>query len=627
MSAPAAPGPVAFPQGRRLALLGAGLVAAALALAAALTVLPRIESGLQREARQADAVTLSLVVQTIDQLVRRFDPVPELVADRPHLRAALADPDSATQVAFANEQLRLTARAVGAGDIVLAAPSGRVIAAASYRAPEPAVGATLAHQPHFRAAARGAAAFFHSGGVGADSGSLWFSTPVLDGIEVVGVLAVRVDMGEIAAGWRDLNGEIAIADGYGVVFLSSRPDWVLRTLAPLRDEQRAKIAAARQFPLDRLRPLETTLSPLSDGVVRIGIGTGEARETYLVSSAPVALPGWHAIVLKPLAPLTAQARRTLLSGVAGALALVFFGVVLAQWILRRREIERSAHRARDRLEARVLERTAQLDATNRLLRREIAERRNAETRLKETQEHLVQAGKLAALGKMSAALSHEINQPLAAIKSYASNAATFLDRDRIADARENVLRISQMTDRVARISTHLRNFARRPGDALVPVRLCRVVEQALELMAPTLRARKVEVSVDAPDDPLWTMGGEVRLQQVLVNILNNAVAAMEDVEDPRIEIAMGAEDGAGDMLFIAVRDRGPGLDPLTADQMFEPFFTARADRRGLGLGLSISYNIVEDFGGTLAARTHPEGGAEFRVRLRRAPDPEGGRTA
>ncbi|WP_106161750.1 sensor histidine kinase [Hasllibacter halocynthiae] len=624
------------PPGRPLRRRAGSLAAAALVLAAAagaaLLALPRIEEGLRQAARERGEVTLALAAQAIDQLVRRFDPIPELIAARPHLRGALASPGSATQVAFVNEQLRLTARAVGASDVVLVGLDGTVVAAASYREGATPIGRDVLHRPHVHSAARGRAAFFHAAGPEGEAGSFHFSAPVLDGIDVIGVVSVRIDLREIEAGWQDLRGEIALADEGGIIFMSSRPEWTFRTLAPLSEARRAEIAAARQFFPGRLRPLDAKLSPLSDGMVRIemgagqpggGTGTADAGGIFLVSSAPVALPGWHAIVLEPLGPIEAQARRVLLGWAAGALALVLLLVALAQRIARRREIERSARAERDRLERRVRERTAELGAANGRLQREIAERRDAEARLKRTQEHLVQAGKLAALGKMSAALSHEINQPLAAIKSYASNAGAFLDRGREDEARENVRRIARMTDRVARISTHLRNFARRPDDALVAVDLRRAVEQALELMEPELRARGVRVAVDAPAAPLHAKGGEVRLQQVLVNILSNAVAAMGEADDPRIEIGITEADGpGGPAVEVTVRDHGPGLDPETADQLFEPFFSRRSDKRGLGLGLSISYNIVEDFGGTLDARTHPGGGAEFRIRLRPAGEGE-----
>ncbi|MFQ6549312.1 ATP-binding protein [Aestuariibius sp. 2305UL40-4] len=573
-----------------------------------LAALPRIEERLSRQAEQDNTVTLGLVVQAVDQLVRRFDPIPELVAERPDLRSALADPQNRTQILYANERLRLAARATGASDIYLMDLTGTTIATSNYRRDDSFLGRNFSYRPYFRQAARGRAAFFHALGTTSGQRGLFFSAPVLDGIDVIGVVAVKVTVDGIEDSWSHLSGGVAVADGNGLIFMASRPDWIFTSLTPLSDGLRAEIAETRQVPLSRLAYLNPTISPLSGGVVQIALGDGDAAEGFLVSSEPVALPGWHAIVLKPLAPLQTRALEILASWAAAALALVLLLTLLLQRIARRRELERLAQQDLERLEIRVQERTAEL-------KREVDDRKRAENQLRETQQHLVQAGKLAALGKMSAALSHEINQPLAAIKSYAANAAAYLDRDRPGEARENVLRISQMTNRVSRISTHLLNFARRPGDNLGPVEVGRALTHALELMAPEFRTHDIAVDVTKPDEPLWTLGGEVRLEQVLVNILTNAVSAMPDADRPRIGITVGATQ---DALTIAIRDQGPGLDPDAADKLFEPFFSARPDGRGLGLGLSISYNIIQDFGGDLTARTHPDGGAEFTIHLKRA---------
>ena len=205
--------------------------------------------------------------------------------------------------------------------------------------------------------------------------------------------------------------------------------------------------------------------------------------------------------------------------------------------------------------------------------------------------------------------------------SYAENAATYLDRKRVAEARENITRISQMADRMATLSGHLRNFARRPQETVGPVDLSLVLNDALDLMGPRLKKSGATV-VRAPgtSEPLWVMGGRVRLQRVFVNLISNALDAMEDSPLPRIVI--GRSDPADGRIGISVSDRGPGLDTDTAGHVFDPFFTTKSPGKGLGLGLSISYNIVEDFGGHLSASNNPDGpGACFKVDLARAEPP------
>ncbi len=266
------------------------------------------------------------------------------------------------------------------------------------------------------------------------------------------------------------------------------------------------------------------------------------------------------------------------------------------------ELQRAAQAE---LEHRVDERTADLALVNRQLETEVAERRATEQQLRQTQADLVQAGKLAALGQMSAALSHEFNQPLAAVKTYADNAVVLIERDRIAEAKDNVTRISALTDRMASISRHLRNFARKPNEQLSARSiLADVVADTLEIVAWRLNAsrRHPERRPRRPT-PLTVRGGAVRLQQVLVNIVSNAADAVEGLDDRTIDVVARRKSGR---VTITVRDHGPGVPAAIAERIFDPFFTTKGVGKGLGLGLSISYNIVKDFGGSACrSRTIP----------------------
>ena len=264
------------------------------------------------------------------------------------------------------------------------------------------------------------------------------------------------------------------------------------------------------------------------------------------------------------------------------------------------------------LEEKVQERTADLDSANASLRDEVAERRNAEEKLRKSQKELIQAGKLAALGQMSAAISHEINQPLTAIKSYADNASEFLMRARIEDADENIRSISKMSDRIADISRHLRTFARQPGDTLAPFNVSETIAEMIKLVGPQLRAHAAHINFDPSPEDVWAIGGKLRLQQVLVNIVNNALDAMQDVPTPVIDIRTMRD---GDRVSISLSDHGPGLPSETMDRIFDAFYTTKEAGTGMGLGMSISHNIISDFGGELTAQHHPQGGAIFTVVL------------
>ena len=301
--------------------------------------------------------------------------------------------------------------------------------------------------------------------------------------------------------------------------------------------------------------------------------------------------------------------------VTGLIALVIFQ--RRANILQRIQMEQEQ---RALLEEKVRERTADLDAANTSLRAEVIERRTAEDRLRKSQKELIQAGKLAALGQMSAAISHEINQPLAAIKAFAVNASEFLTRSRLDDAHSNIEKISTTSDRIAEISQHLRNFARQPGDELKTINVNEVIRETIGLVGPQLRTRGAEVEFE-PDGDTFALGGKLRLQQVLVNIINNALEAMAQAKSPRIEISTHSTQ---ETATISLRDFGPGFTEEVLEQVFDAFYSTKEAGVGMGLGMSISQNIINDFGGSISAENHPDGGAVFKVTLRLADLPDVG---
>lgn len=334
-----------------------------------------------------------------------------------------------------------------------------------------------------------------------------------------------------------------------------------------------------------------------------------ARALHLSRALPVI--GVTAEILADTAP--ARQIATLQAAVAGAFALVFgaFGLFAA-------ERRRALADANARLEARVAERTRELVTANRDLTREIGERREAEEALKQAQADLVQAGKLSALGQMSAGLSHELNQPLMAIRSFADNAGKYLDRGKLDQARGNLGHISDLARRMGRIIQNLRAFVRNEKEPVARVDLVQVIDSAVELTGARLKAEAVTLDWQPPAEPVAVLGGEVRLTQVFVNLINNAADAMAgQPQDRRVTITI--EPGARPQ--VVIRDTGPGIaDP---DRIFEPFYTTKAvgsgsaagGEDGMGLGLSISYGLVQSFGGDIRGTNAPGRGAIFSVVL------------
>lgn len=601
-----------LPRPRTGPILAAAGLAAALVLSTVVWVHSH-RSALAELGQRADG-TLQLAVAALRGQIRRYDRLPGLIAQNTLVRDLLADPRNARRVIAANLYLKATAQLLEASDIYVMGLDGVTIAHSGFGGPASFVGGNFAFRPYFQdALARGAGRFY---ALGTTSGlrGYYFGAPVLQDDQPAGVLVFKVDLDAIEAGWEGRDYEVLVTDPEGIAFLSSRPDWRLAALRPQTPDEAARTEATRRYA-DRtpsLLEVAGVEAPGAPGLWRID---GAA---YVVRSEAMSDADWTVHVLVPARPaeVTAATRAALAAGLAG-LAVLAAAVV---WQRRLRLAERLAVQAgaQAELERRVVLRTAELAAVNARLEAEVAERTAAEARLRAAQAELVQAGKLAALGQMSAALSHEFNQPLAAARNFAENAAVLLDRGRGAEARTTLDRVLALIDRMAELSRHLRNFACKPDTRTEPVDLAEAVAAALALLGWRLRALGVVPETDLP--PLRVQAGPVRLQQVLVNILSNALDALEPqpAHARRLRLTAG-HDPAADEVVLEIADSGPGIPAALAERIFDPFFSTKGPGKGLGLGLSISYNIVHDFGGRLTAGAAPEGGALFRLALPQAP--------
>ena len=210
---------------------------------------------------------------------------------------------------------------------------------------------------------------------------------------------------------------------------------------------------------------------------------------------------------------------------------------------------------------------------------------------------------------MSAAVSHELNQPLAAMKTYLAGARLLLHRKRPEEALTSFQRIDDLIERMGAITKQLKSYARKGADTFSPVDTRAAVSSALSMMEPQLKSRDITIESILPDDPVMIFGDRMRLEQVIINLLRNALDATKGILKPEIEIMLTS----GDSVNLTVRDNGQGIENL--DELFEPFYTTKQPGDGVGLGLAISSGIVNDLGGRLTARNAMGGGAVFEVQL------------
>ena len=528
-------------------------------------------------AQQGEA-DLTLATDRLAAQLQRYQETAVLLVDHPALDHLY---DLAGQQA-AQALLLEVADKTSALELLYVDRSGHVLVDARGTGP-----ANLADRSFFIRALQGALGSAHS----ADPIRTYsYAAPdfAADG-QVQGALVVVVDIDTIEGDWRGSTPVVFFTDDLGDVFISNRPELV----AGYGDTSDGHIATPpplRTRDLDGHQVWDLDWGPYVPG-----------HALHLARDLPAI--GLTGEVLIDLAP----ARRIAFFQAAAVAALCLaFGALLFLVTERRRALAQ----ANAVLETNVANRTRALQAANSQLRREIIERHEAEAALKQAQADLVQAGKLSALGQMSAGISHELNQPLMAIRQFADNGAAFLDRDKPQVARDNLTRIADLAARAARIIKNLRAFARNESEPMDKVDLVQVVTTAIELTDPRLRSAGVTLDWRAPDQPVLAWGGEVRLVQVLVNLINNATDAMADQPDKRLTIALSVQDP----LTLTLCDTGPGI--AEPDKIFEPFYSTKpvGGDEGMGLGLSISYGLVQSFGGRIRG-SNTGTGAMFTIEL------------
>jgi two-component system C4-dicarboxylate transport sensor histidine kinase DctB len=540
--------------------------------------------------------TLDLYVANLLGTLHRYEVLPQILGDLPALRAALATPDQGVAQSSANQLLKDICAQTGAEVMYLMDPAGNTLAASNWDKKDSFVGRNFSFRPYFSEAMAGRLGRFFGLGTTSAKRGYFFAAPVRDGEKVLGVLVVKVDLDRTESLWGKTPEQLLVTDHNGVVILTSRPDWRFRATRSLTDAERQAIGAVQPYPTRDPQPLEFNPS------------------AWLTQTRQIEETGWSVSILAPRTLIDRPVRTVVAVGGATLLVLMLLLGLMMQ--RRRHYLDRIAFEAKARreLERRVAERTSDLEGLNRRLKEEVLEREHAQQELVHAQDDLVQAGKLSALGTMSASISHELNQPLAAIRSYAENAEVLLNHQRTEDARGNLKLISELTERMASIIAHLRAFARRDRHAPESVALQPALDDALALLAKRRRAMEVELIRDLPAATLWVEAGETRLRQVLGNLLANALDALTEKGPPR-KLWLSAESTA-EGVNLYIRDNGPGFCMEALGRASEPFYTTKTRTQGLGLGLAICDTLMRAFGGELSYANHRDGGALLTLRLR-----------
>lgn len=437
---------------------------------------------------------------------------------------------------------------------------------------------TRPFQPAVEAAMQGRLGrlFFENEG---DTPFYVFAAPVRDSNVIIGVIVVEVYLNEVLAAWALVRDPVLVTDAAGRILFSNRPNLRNFTLASANDQDQA---AYRK-----------------DGVLlrELYDAGPKGLDIYVQKSRYLPLLDWRLHALQREEP----ARSTALFGglLASIIPLIFAAII---WLLLRRGNEIKMRQRRERAEAMRLERQV----------------RDRTADLRHAQARLVQSAKLAAIGQLSATLAHEYNQPLAAIQAHAANAQTFLERGDMDKADAGLKSIVAMVRRMDELSRTLLSFARKPGSELRHVSLAQCVNEAATLVAATARQNHVDMHLKGAFD-YSVVGGQVRFVQVFVNIFKNAIDALAESEKPRKKwVTVEVVEENAHQVTVAIYDNGPGIDDKVAAEMFDPFFTTKDVGQGLGIGLSIVYNILADAGADIAYEPNQPHGARFILTFQRA---------
>ncbi|MRI16925.1 sensor histidine kinase [Vibrio cholerae] len=512
----------------------------------------------------------SHIVATLD----KYAHIPHLISKDKELVDALLSAQNSAQIDITNRYLEQVNEVIQAADTYLIDRFGNTIASSNWNLDRSFIGRNFAWRPYFYLSIAGQKSQYFALGSTSGQRGYYYAYPVIYAAEILGVIVVKMDLSAIEQGWQSKSSYFVATDDHQVVFMSSQPAWLFHSVADLSPAQLNDIRQSQQY-------LDSPIPSLGwQGDLQAEQSEWRKPEKhwlqddYIVSSRPLPELALTIRVLSPKIELFWSA-----FGLVIILCMLFAIVYLGFQLWHHRQLRQ----------------------------------RQIEHALRQTQDELIQAAKLAVLGQMSASISHELNNPLAAIRSFADNGRRFLATNKPERAEENLSRISALTERMAKISEQLKSFARKStSNEQQDVQLYPLILSAKELMTGQFKAQMTLLELCDLETPVWVRVNPIQLEQVLINLLTNALQALEGQAERVVQIRLQTSE---QQIALFVDDNGPGVGIETLPHLFEPFHTTK--KNGLGLGLSISQQILHSMQGTLSVATSPLGGARFTITLPR----------
>lgn len=570
---------------------------------------------------------LDLFASAVEGMLNRLEHVPATIQLNRDVVALLRPRSGPVSTDAVNSFLQRLNQQLGSLAVYVIDERGRVVAASNANEPGSFVGEDLSFRPYFIEALSGQVGRHFAIGNTSKQPGYYLANPIRDGERVIGVAVIKISLRPLAQAWDMLGVPAFIADDNNVIILSSQPEWLYQIVGE-PDLDKLVDFQIRQLYVDR-RPqrfgaseqlLQAHEAAGAEGVLLTGQPLGPRLGRQVLAQAQE-LPKmrWRLWVFTGVDQAGRHAFTVgVLSAIAAAfVALLWLALEQRQRIVRDKLAARHMlEQANAELESKVVRRTSALAQTNERLRREVAERVQAELTLREAQDELVQAAKLAVVGQMSAGITHEITQPLGAIRTLAGNSQAFLARDDLDTVRSNLGLITRLADQMGEIVQSLKGFARKAPPQPQTTDLAQAVHNALLLFMARIRADDVTLVNDCQEGLAQAWCEPNRLEQVIVNLIGNALDAMRGQPRRvlRLHTLLIEQDGVN-RVQLMVDDTGSGLTPELHGRLFAPFFTTKPHGHGLGLGLAISRDIIRSFQGDLRADNHAGGGARFTIEL------------
>lgn len=556
--------------------------------------------------RASSRLQLDQFIGHLDARLARFQFIPQLIAKNQPLLELLKNPQSTPRVDLVNRFLEDINNIIGASDTYLMNAEGMTLAASNWQDKHPFVGENFSFRPYFTEAMKGKLGRYFALGTTSGKRGYYFASPIIYAASNLGVIVVKMDLSNIEQHWSQRQIQFMVTDPDGIIFITTQPGWLYHSLKPLSAETRQQVLLSQHYSNIGIKDLEheqmQTFS-VDSSILKINTENQVKNVEYLTIQQEMPSAGWNVMILAPLNQVRQTRTITIVVLLMTMTLLLLIAFLVRQRHRRRQEKEHFQTEAKKQLEQEVSVRTVDL-------RNEITEHKRTEKRLQDTQDELIQTAKLAVLGQMSASISHELNNPLAAIRSYTDNARKLLQLNQPEAVDENLGRITALTERMGKISSQLKLFARKSPGQLEAVKIKKIIHSAIELVDPQFKHFNVQIDTDQVEAGLLVNAEKIQLEQVLINLINNAMYSIGERNQGEVTIST---EILGDRVIIHVDDDGPGIEGDNLDKIFDPFFTTR--KSGMGLGLSISARIIDGMQGHLSASNLAGKGARFSIDL------------